>query len=768
MAGITLEKEKRLYRSGMPISALHLITQGKVAAEYPGGSYVLKKGDVIGVGELCSELHFLGYTTLEETSLLNFSANTIESLDKFLEKNLDLTRLFLRSLFKQITILLGQCSLSEMSCIELYQNLMEDYHLYHELSDHYRIPSHPLEGIEEVTAYLVEDSDPWLNGYYQGLKSFYAGEGARMLAELPGISLGMLKKGCLDFRKAYSILDEQFQYRCQVMPYYFRPSGGDLFDMCTALYHSLGQTNEDAGRLYQKIDRMIHTLENAYSLDQDAVALRVGNFRSSTAQPISPEAPSRDALAKQEAEAANARCAIAGSLNAILDFAQMDPEKSKTFRNHVASYKALGDKNAMEDSVNRLRRQLTEEFHDLYAAVCKRALISSQISAPVKLFLYFGVVDEELAGLQNCETLYRLAQTMEDSSQSGFYPFYHWLQAVFDGEKEPSRNEFDEDYNVYLNKQKAMGNITAAQASLMQNDPMFKIDFELENMFRQSNKVTFGRITTYCPLFAAENVLKDLDDSYVTLAKINSAIETVRTVDYSAYYRESLDLEHMDTMGKETVHMEFLPDVILMPNAGTRGVMWQEIEGKKRNSPSRMVFSIFHLEDITTSLIRLTGEFRWEMCKRIQGARWNDVTERSLTSEYFDYVQFYRKNHELSAEAKERLHTSLQRARNSFKEMFVRDYILWVLFEGNNSPRLNKVARRILLTYCPFSAELSVSMEQNPLFSELLSRQKTLKSQRLHHLNMICQKLRNANTPIPASLEAEIAYTRGQREKKKP
>ncbi len=342
------------------------------------------------------------------------------------------------------------------------------------------------------------------------------------------------------------------------------------------------------------------------------------------------------------------------------------------------------------------------------------------------------------------------------------------MMAIYKGKKAPSRNEFDEDYNVYLNKQKAMGNITAAQASLMQNDPMFKIDFELENMFRQSNKVTFGRITTYCPLFAAENVLKDLDDSYVTLAKINSAIETVRTVDYSAYYRESLDLEHMDTMGKETVHMEFLPDVILMPNAGTRGVMWQEIEGKKRNSPSRMVFSIFHLEDITTSLIRLTGEFRWEMCKRIQGARWNDVTERSLTSEYFDYVQFYRKNHELSAEAKERLHTSLQRARNSFKEMFVRDYILWVLFEGNNSPRLNKVARRILLTYCPFSAELSVSMEQNPLFSELLSRQKTLKSQRLHHLNMICQKLRNANTPIPASLEAEIAYTRGQREKKKP
>ena len=66
MAGITLGKNKRLYRSGMPLNALHLITQGKVAVEYPGGSYLLKKGDVIGVGELCSELHFLGYTTVEE------------------------------------------------------------------------------------------------------------------------------------------------------------------------------------------------------------------------------------------------------------------------------------------------------------------------------------------------------------------------------------------------------------------------------------------------------------------------------------------------------------------------------------------------------------------------------------------------------------------------------------------------------------------------------------------------------------------------------
>lgn len=32
-------------------------------------------------------------------------------------------------------------------------------------------------------------------------------------------------------------------------------------------------------------------------------------------------------------------------------------------------------------------------------------------------------------------------------------------------------------------------------------------------------------------------------------------------------------------MVKEFINEEVLPDIILMPNIGTRGAMWQEIEG---------------------------------------------------------------------------------------------------------------------------------------------------------------------------------------------
>ena len=171
-----------------------------------------------------------------------------------------------------------------------------------------------------------------------------------------------------------------------------------------------------------------------------------------------------------------------------------------------------------------------------------------------------------------------------------------------------------------------------------------------------------------------------------------------------------------------------------------------------------MFLSIFHMEGITTSLIRLTGEFRWEMCKRIQGSRWNDLSERSLTSEYTDYIQFYRKNRDLSREAKEKLRTSLQRAKNSFREMFVRDYIVWILFEGNGSPRLNKVARKILFTYCPFSSAAGDKLAQNPAYTELLDRQKILAGQKLHRLDMLTRKLSNSNIPIPETIIEEKKF----------
>ena len=760
MPGTALGKGKVIYEPGQPMTALHLITSGAVQAEYPGGTYPLKKGDVIGICEICSEVHFLGYTATEDSTISTYPVNNMEALGDLLQKHPDVARVFLLSMFRQINTLLGQSSLSEMRCANLHQSLTQDYEKYTALCSRYRVAPRTLEGLQEVSNYMVnEDPDIWLNTYYIGLQNIYSKEYAKGLIMEQGISLGMVRKGSLDFRKTYTLLEEQANHCTQIMQYYFNSSSNDLFYFYTSLYFQLGANSEDAASLVTDIERMISHFEGDPSLDPAQVTQRINSFRSKLNVISAPAAAEEN---KEASINASILSELAGSLNAILEYAGADFEDADSFRQNVSAYKKLEDKNAMDDTSSRLRKRLTTEFYKLYAVVFEHSLSTPYLPTPVKMFLYFGYVDEELAGDSNCAVLYNLTFGIEDQSKFGVYTFYHWLLAIYNGDKSPSRNEFDEDFTDYINKQKAQGNITASQASSMLSDPMCKVSFEMENMFQSANKVTFGRISTFCPLFAAENVLKDLKSSYVTVTQISKALETIRSIDYSAFYRDSMDYDNMELMGRETIHVEYIPDVILAPNVGIRGVMWQEIEGKKRNSPGRMVFSIFHLEDINTTMVRLTGEFRWEMCKRIQGSRWNDVSERSMTSEYFDYVQFYRKNHELSGEAKERIRTSLQRAKNSFKEMFVRDYIIWVLFEGNNSPRLNKVARRILFTYCPFPASLSSSMAQNPLYSELLERQKVLASQRVHHLEVLAQKIRNTGAKVPETLEAEIQYTQGK------
>ena len=87
MAGIVLEKGKTIYSYGQPMTALHLITNGKVDVSYPGGSYTLGKGDVISICEICSEIHLLGYTTLEDTTILTYPLTSLDSLNDILQKH---------------------------------------------------------------------------------------------------------------------------------------------------------------------------------------------------------------------------------------------------------------------------------------------------------------------------------------------------------------------------------------------------------------------------------------------------------------------------------------------------------------------------------------------------------------------------------------------------------------------------------------------------------------------------------------------------------
>lgn len=449
---------------------------------------------------------------------------------------------------------------------------------------------------------------------------------------------------------------------------------------------------------------------------------------------------------------------LANALSDILIYGDCEEELAERFSSEIFTYKAMPDRDSTQDSDRSFRNKMNNDFYKVYKSVFTASLDKPDMPPAVKLFLLFGFVDAKLAGAGNSAYLLSILDTYQGSPEHGVYTFYEWLLAIYSGKKEPSRNEFDLDYPAFLREQKNSGNISAEDESRMLTSPIDRVYFELENVFPIVNKMTFGRISTFCPVLSSHNLVKPLPQSIVTPARIAQSIDEIKKYDFSAYCREKTYVNEDIGVARVFLQIEVLPDVILMPNAGVRGAMWQEIEGKRRTTPSRMMLSIIELENLLQIMVRMTGEFRWEMCKRIQGAYWNNIAERSLTSEYTDYAQFYKRNHDLSPDAKEKIKLNMQKAKGSIKELFIRDYITWIAHEGNGSPHLNKIAREILFTYCPFSAAIREKLSSHPLYSALIERHRLQTNQKVHHLDNVYTKVTRGGFEIPEELERQREF----------
>lgn len=734
--------------SGQPFNSLHMILKGCVRAVYSDGEFFLDKGDIIGLCELYHDSYIFSYIASDDVTIASFPYKT-GGLTTLFNKQPDFAQLTAASCFKQMRSVLEVYELSKYDCDSLYRYLMDSYAEYSNLCERYRMSPRSLPDLENIEPLSLEEDIPlWLTEYYENMAPVVAQ--TLPLSSVPYVNYlnGLLMKTSQDIAEIMSVCRIMYDYKADIAQLLMNENRLDLFDLYTTLFFRLGQNQEDSTSISAAVGRMMINLEGFGSIDKDLYTTRAREYKEelATMEEHVSESP------EECAELTKFAGVIENSLEKILAYADCDGETSDAFRDYIKEFKQQIDKNTTDDESRRLRLNITKMFYKIYTAAFQVSLHDKNVPTILKMFFQFGYMDEELAGLENASYLYSIAENFPSSPSKHVYTIYEWLKAIYNGEKEPSRNEFDLDYTAYIHDMKVTGKITAAQEAQMAKNKGQKVLFELENLFPLVNKITFGRLSTFCPVFSEHNVLKDLQKCLVTADKVTETLNQIRTIDFGAFARETIYSNPDGGVAKEFVNVEILPDVLLLPNIGIRGVMWQEIEGKRRTTPARLMTSIFQMEDFLSTMARLTGEFRWEMCKRIQGVRWNDVSDRSLTSEYFEYIQFYRKNHDLTPEAKDKIKSAMQKAKNSYKEMFVRDYVTWILFEGSGSPRLNKVARNILFTYCPFAKELRQKLKTNPLYKDILDRYDIRMAQKMHHMDNLYQKLQNGRNPIPQEI----------------
>lgn len=739
----------QLIQSGQNLTALHVIARGSVRATYPGGTFYLTKGDVIGVCEIFFGSFFISYETDEATGIASYPC-TAAQLSALMQKSVDLTNMIVSSLFRQSHEIFDQYSLMRFDSENFYHFLMGRYEEYQSLCVKHGITPRALPDMDDLTPLsLEEDLESWLDGYYEQLTAIVMEKSSKFFNT--DFLAGIVLKADQDIYSVISICRVLYDYKADIAHLLMNENHLDFFDLYTGLLYRVGPNDADSTALIAAISTMMIQLEDMPFIEQDMYRQRTDEYRKKL-ESLGEQSE------KEDTSAADDVSELENSMSTILGYAGVSSESGAAFREAVTTFAKMTDKNASDDAARKLRLSITKMFYQLYEKVFFKCIDDTAVPKVVKMFLNFGYVDENLAGRDNAAYLYKIVDRIPSDPKRGIYTVFEWFLAIYQGEKVPSRNEFDSDYQAWLHEQKMTGKITAAQEAKMQNNRKEMVLFEMRNMFPSVNKISFGRIISFCPIFSEHNVLKDLDASLVSADKVEAAFKKIREIDFSAYYRDVIYTNPDIGIGKEYVSVEVLPDIILMPNVGIRGVAWQEIEGRKRTTPARMMVSVFEMEDLTNILVRLTGDFRWEMCKRIQGARWNDISEASLTSEYFDYIQFYRKNRDLSADAKDKIKLSMQKAKNSYKEMFIRDYEAWILYEGSGSPRLNKVARGIIFNYCPFAKEIRTRLMANPLYKETMTRYDMKLKQKIHHFDNVFQKLKNTGNSVPEELLKQREY----------
>ena len=753
METVKVSKGRCFVRKGEKLRGLFVLLQGSVRAVFKNDVIELGAGSIVGMMEGLSDSYLCDYVANTDCLFYTYPYRGVEDYKKIFEAEGKYVAVFAMSAMHQASVIMGRYAIAYRKAREYYKLLMEYYEEYKKFCGDYGIMEKPFKRMGSLTPVQIKEPiGGWVISYYKRMSDLSLKSIDQFLARDADIGIGQILNAVSWMKKAISIIGELKDYLHTHRELLLSSETENLFQLYFELARKASSTGIDIGELRQKITGIMEFAVNSCMYEEKVMKDCFGEYKNYDF--------SQEALGDSEALPDEIEEYEEGFdyLSQILDYASYPEDKAKEFRSTLEEYKALPDLYASTDNIRKLRRVLTQDFYDIYELAFFRSLKGGRIPVGVKMFLNFGFMDETLAGEENAHSLYDMTEELYRCKAENVFTVYEWLLSIFRGENEPSRNEFDMDYMGFLNEQKKTGDIKPEDLPKLQNDNRKKVEFELRNMFVSTNRATYGRISTYCPILCEGDIIGSAEKMLMTAEKVNGALDEIRKIDFSLFYREVgfSDPEH--DVNREVIQKEVVPYIILMPNAGTKAMMWQETAGIRKDTQARFIFPILTGSDVSELMVDVAGRFRWEMCRKIQGARWNDITEASLTSEYSDYIQYYRKNSELSTDAKDKVKKSLQKAKNNYREVFVKDYQSWIRYESKGSFRLNKVARDIIFRYCPFSKDIRSTLSANPSYQEMFSKYDILNGRKAHHVEAWYDRYQKKGGEITEELQMNLDF----------
>lgn len=714
-----------IYREKDEIQSVCLVLKGRVLVQRKGVRTIVGSGNFLGICDLYSGKYNVTYQAIDAVTVYTFLANSPEQIEDILSKNSEYGGLMVASINKYIKdiraieTLLTNCASSVYRMFKVYYNLYKNAGIQ---------SGYTVTQLSEITDFetikLENNVDNRRAEYYSECastpieiqKAFYRSnticqyhldEQAEVVCQL--------------FQRCNELAD----YTKEIAELLYYNKNENLLDHIGKLIISMNQengmnTNELAEAVNNIVDKLKQTkkimLQRAAvvlnfdeeELDKVKQAILSGNLNN-----LNKDSDCRDSINIRD---------ISDSLLKIIKYSDIDETDGKQFEEMMNQFLTLSDKFSSEDKIRKLRKSISKQFYVIYEKVFLKAYNDEKAPVVIDLFLRYGLLDERMLTKEQIIELANISVDNDEQGPCNVYDMREWLTLIYEGKKLPSKSEFDMDYEEYVRSKKKSKEITEEQADKMLHDSLNKLHYEINNMFAYNNRLLSGQISTFVPFLCEDNFIGSVQQNLLTSNIINAAVRRIQMIDYSIFYREILYSNEAEGITREYIAKEIFPDIILFPVAGSNAVMWQEFSGKKKDTKGRFFFPIFSNGRLEDNLIRLFGRFRWEVCRTVMGVSWNNIKYKSLTSEFMDYLQFYRKNRELTEEKKEKLKTQIQKSRNNSREVFVFDYETWIKNESQGAIRLNKVSREILAMYCPFAKNIRENIKNQPIFAAAMER----------------------------------------------
>lgn len=407
---------------------------------------------------------------------------------------------------------------------------------------------------------------------------------------------------------------------------------------------------------------------------------------------------------------------IKDSLSQILKYIGCSDYEIDECKNLLESYKTESD----EEKRREIRRVLNNVFFNTYSECVYKSLEGSRVPMPVQMLLLFGYMDENLAGMQNSIALCKLTEAYGSTQKKNCVSLYEWLTMIYKGQRMPSMDDMSIDYEQLLREKLKTKEITNSEYESALRDRNRRLEYELKNVFSIMRRVS-GQPTRFLAIFNEDSLEKPLLKNILMNKDVEEALDSIINIDVNIFNHEYTYSNPSAGVDSVRLLREIKPDIILLPIIGSYPMMWQEIEGRNRQSAARFFYPRFLNGDLRALMIRNCGEYRWEYCKRSQGARWQDIGDPSICSYFVNYIQTYKKNHHISPEQKEKIANQYSKFRHNIKSIFVDDYIRYIANEAEGNIRLNKLSRAILIRFCVLNKNIRAELVKNNLYTEYIN-----------------------------------------------